>query len=119
MAAAEVLAALHQVKHAAFLERLDPLKRRAVGAEGAGAGGNHHGAGGGPHPGGILDDEALGLGGGFEPDYRMPEMKHRRERRRLLAEPLDQLGGVNPRITRDVVNRLFRVKRGALATRRR
>ncbi len=41
-------------------------------------------------------------------------MVDRLERRRLLGQPVDQLGGLDLGVGRDVEDRLFRVERGAL-----
>src|SRR5713226_2625803 len=46
-------------------------------------------------------------------------MEYRREWGGLLDQPLDQLGGTDSRISRNVVDRLFRIERGALPARRR
>jgi tRNA threonylcarbamoyladenosine biosynthesis protein TsaE len=114
--AAKILAPAHQVENAAALERLDAGERRAIRPERTAAGGNHHRPRGDPHPaGGGQDKPARRL---VEPGHWMTEMVGGGERGRLLDQPLDQHGGVDPRIARDVVDRFFRVKRGALPARR-
>src|SRR5579863_5211197 len=116
-AAAELLAPVHEIKDTLPFERLDALERRAVRPEGAGPGRDHHGAGGDPEPGGILENKTL-----FrrrEARDGVAQMEHRGKGRGLFDQPLDQFGGADSRIARDVVDRLFRIERGALPARRR
>ena len=49
----------------------------------------------------------------------MPQMVLRLEGCGLLGKAVDEFGGIDARIARDVIDRLFRVERGALAARRR
>ncbi len=77
-----------------------------------------HGARRDARPGVVLDDETRRRPA-RQPRHRLAEMIVGRERRGLLAEPLDQLGGIDPRIAGNVVDRLFRIERGALPARRR
>ncbi len=115
--AAEILPPPHQVEDALLLEFLDAGEGRPVRPERAGPRRDQHRAGGDALAAQVLDDKpvrALRQAGDG-----MPEVKPRRERRGLLGEPLDQFGGVDSRIARDVVDRLFRIERGALPARRR
>ena len=80
------------------------------------AGGNHHRPRRDPHSGGGGQHEPTGRL--VEAGYRVAEMVGRGERRGLLNQPLDQHPGVDPRVAGDIVDRLFRVKRGALTARR-
>ena len=110
--AAHVFLALHQVEDALALELGEALQRRAVGAECADAG---------------RDDDRLrvdpGAGRGLEVPAvadlgqlidLLAEMVHRIERRGLLLQLLDQVGGIDRGIAGDVVDRLLGIQRGAL-----
>ena len=111
--ATECLAALHQIEDAFAFVLGQTGQGRAMRAESADPGGDHHRAG--------FDDRAAGIGqapavfaDGFQVRHRVAEMVHRFERRRLLCQPVDQLLGLDDRITGDIVDRLFRVERHAL-----
>src|SRR5260370_29924624 len=95
-APAEILAPPHEVEDALLLERLDAGEWWAVRPERAGAGRDHHRAGGDAQPGRVLDDKAFRRRG--EPGDGLAEMEPRREWRRLLDQALDQFAGIDSRI---------------------
>ncbi len=113
--AAQFLAPRHQVEDASALECLDVGDGRAVRSEGAHAGGDDDGAG--------LDRDSArrepepAAGKRLEPLHRRAEVERRPERRRLLGEPVDEVGRVDLGIARNVVDRLLRIERGALPAR--
>ncbi len=65
-------------------------------------------------PAGGFDRESAIAGRG-ERRNSGAEMECRRKRRGLLDQPIDQLGGIDSRIAGNVVDRLFRIERGALS----
>jgi hypothetical protein len=113
MPAAEIFAPQHQIEDAAPFELFDPGQRRAVRAERADPGGDDDGAGGDANAGGAFGPEPFHRP--IEADDRAAEVIDRRERRRLLDEAIDEIAGGDSRIARDVVDRLFRIERRALA----
>jgi hypothetical protein len=112
--AGELLPPRHHVAHrAGALVPAQPVERRPVRAEGAGARRHDHGAR--AHRVSLRGAEgeiAIGLRKPFHPPS---EQVKRREGRRLPFQPLDQHPRVDRRVRRDVVDRLFRVQRRALA----
>src|SRR5688572_4622832 len=110
--AAHVLLAFHQVEDALALELGEALQRRAVGAEGTDTGGDDDGAGVDPGAGRGLQVPAVADLGQLVD--LLAEMVHGMERRGLLLQLLDQVGGIDRGIAGDVVDRLLGVQRGAL-----
>jgi hypothetical protein len=93
---------------------LDAVERRAVGTESAGAGGDDHRTRPDRRAGAGGEFEAA-IGEAFQAVHLLPQMKHRPERSRLFGQPIDQTLAVDRRMARDVVDRLLRVERRALA----
>ena len=113
--AAKIFTPPHQVEDATALVSLDAGERWAIRPERAATGRDHHRARRDPHPGGIGHDKPVRRLAEF--GHRMAKMVDGRERRRLLDEPIDEQAGVDPRMTGDVVDRFFRIERGALPAR--
>src|SRR5690606_25478390 len=112
--AAEILDPAHGVVHRPTLIVLDALQGRALGGEGAAAGGDHH----------DLCVE-LGAGVGLEPERSvlqllervdaLLEMEYGIERLDLLEKTLGQFLARHHGQSRDVVNRLLGIELGALS----
>lgn len=111
--APERLAAIHQVMHALVLELVDTRHRRLVGAERAHARRDQHRLGDDHRAGGSFQAPGIALAGQLF--HALAEMVGRREGRRLLLQSGDQFGRLDLGVARNVVNRLFRIERGALA----
>ena len=112
--AAKILAPADVVLHrAAGLVGGQALQRRPVGAERAGAGGDDHrfGADGVALVGGQREAAALAA---QAVDLAAEQPRHG-ERGDLLFQLGDQRAGLDRRVGRDVVDRLLRIQRGALA----
>src|SRR5260221_547184 len=111
--AAKILAAANKVEDALALIRREIGEGRAIGAKGADPGGDDHRPRVHPRARCRGEDEAAIGGAGNRLD-RLAEMVERGERRRLLDQPVDQLGGADAWIAGNVVDRLFRVESRAL-----
>jgi hypothetical protein len=113
--AAQVLAPLHHVEDAAALVGLDAVERRAVRPEGADAGRHDDGPRQDAGPGRGLDPETIAVR--HQRRHLLAEVPGRVEGRRLLDEAVDEIGCIDLRMARDVVDRLLGIERGALAAR--
>ena len=112
--AAEILAPAHVVLHGAGgLVGVQPVQRRAVGAEGTGAGGDDDGA----RADGVVavGAQSEGAGPALQRDDAAVEQAWCREGGDLLLELRHQSAGFDGRVGGDVVDRLFRVEGRALA----
>ena len=112
--AGEAVALADVILHAAAcLVGGEAVERRAVGAEGAGAGGDDHRAG--AHRVALIGGQREVAGLARQAGDAAAEQAGGGERRDLLFELGDEVAGLDRRMGGDVVDRLFRVQRRALA----
>ena len=92
-----------------------PGQRRTVGTEGAGAGGDDHRPG--VDLGALVGAQAERARRAVQRHDPLPQQARRGERGDLAFQRLDQRAGVDRGVGGDVVDRLFRIERGALPAR--